>query len=265
VGGLPLVRFRRGPFHYIESLPMGTYGGPIVDPSHPDAPAVERALLDRLLRLANDRRCLRMQCVIRGGDAVERYPVFERSDIHLLPLDAGFEHFWIKVFPRNRRNECNRAAKRGVRTEWGANPQHISAFYELHVEAHRRWGLAPHPEAFFHDICAADPERAFFVSVLHEDTFLGAHLTFISGRELVAWHGVTRREGSKTYFPASVIVKAEAEEGCRRGLEAVNLGGSGGHEGVESFKKMVGGTSGTAAAYEAESSLMGLLRRLRRR
>ena len=103
------------------------------------------------------------------------------------------------------------------------------------------------------------------MSVLHEDTFLGAHLTFVSGRELVAWHGVTRREGSNTYFPASVLVKSEAEEGCRRGLEAVNLGGSGGHEGVEGFKKLVGGISGTAAAYEVESPLMGVLRRIRRR
>lgn len=264
VGGLPAVRFRRGPVHFYESLPMGTYGGPIVDPAFPACNATAEQLLRRFLDFGRHRLCMRLQCVVRRPSPLTSAAGFETSSNHIVPLTEGFEHFWMNIFPRNRRNECNRAEKRGVTVDIGYSDAYIDAYYPLHLEAHRRWGMAPHPRAFFEDIGRLDPDVVLLFTVLHGDEVLGAHLTFVSGDELVLWHGVTTRKDSKRLFPSAMVLKAEALEACRRGLAALNVGGSGGKGGVETFKRLVGGVEDTTALYERERRLLPLIRRLRR-
>ncbi len=265
VGGLAAVRFSRGPFHYVESLPMGTYGGPLVDPSFPQAEALEAALLECFLTLGARPTCLRCQCVIRRPGGVASRPPFSPAPIHMVPLTGGFDHFWMKVFPLNRRNECRRAEKRGVRVVLGDDPAHLEAYHRIHRDAYRRWGLKPIPIGLFRDLIALGPDQVLFFTVLHEERVLGAHLTFVSGPELLVWNGVTVREDSKKFFPASMLVVAEAEEGCRRKLDALNMGASGGLKGIAGFKRLVGGQQDAVYSFERTKTLLKLLRAIRRR
>ncbi len=245
VGGMIAVRVKRGVFHAIESLPLGTYGGPLVSPDFRDADTLRAALVERFLQLGRRGTCVRVQCVLRRGPEL---PGFTTAPIHVIPVDLGFEHFWLKVFPRNRRNECNRAEKRNVEVRIGMSDAELDAFYPLHLDAHARWAMRPHPIGFFAELRGIPDVRVF--TVLHEDTVLGAHFSLLSQDELLMWHGVTRREGSKTYFPSSMLVKRQAEEAVRLGLARLNLGGSGGLAGIENFKKLVGGESADTCVLE---------------
>lgn len=266
VGGIPFVRFSRGLFHFHESQPLGTYGGPLVDPTFPGAGSVAEELLGRFAGLGRHPLCVRVQCVIRRPDPITDARNFGPGEIHVLPLEEGFEHFWMKVLPRNRRTECNKAEREGVTVsmEQGASI-HLDAFYPLHVAAHEKWQLRPHPRAFFDDVLATEPDDALFTTVHHEDALLGAHLSFVSGDELVAWHGTTSREESKRWNPAAMLVKHQAAHAIELGLTRINLGGSGGNQGIETFKRLLGGREERTAVLEARSIVDRVVRRLPRR
>jgi CelD/BcsL family acetyltransferase involved in cellulose biosynthesis len=265
VGGLPGVRFDRGPIHYLESLPMGTYGGPLVDPEFADAERAWTALLDAFFDRGRRPGCMRCQVVLRDGeDARASGRGFHDTRIHIVPLTGGYESFWFDSFSHSRRKECNRAARRGVIARVNAGPAAVDAYYPLHREAHDRWGLRPHPKAFFLDVLAANRELVWFVSVHHEGRVLGAHLSFVSRDELVLWHGVTTRENTKGLYPSTMLIRAQAEESARRGLRALNLGGSGDKRGIHQQKVLLGGGEAKTATYEWESRWMSLARRFRR-
>lgn len=264
VGAVPLVRFPRGPVHFLESLPLGTYGGPLIDPT-PGASEVADALLRRFAALARNPLCARAQCVIRRPDPVTDGRGFGPGEIHVVPLGLSFDDFWYKTFPRNRRTECNRAEKEGVEVEIErGRTRHLEAFYPLHLDAHRRWQLRPHPRLFFEEILAAEPRDALFVSVHHQGRLLGAHVSFVSGDEIVAWHGTTAKDVQKALNPAAMLIKAQAIEAIGLGLARINLGGSGGRAGIESFKKLVGGQEDRTAVLETRSLLDRVIRRLPR-
>lgn len=262
-GGLPAVRFPRGPFFYLESLPMGTYGGPIVDPAFPHAEELRAALLDRFLAFERSPRCLRVQCVLRRPTELAASRGFAEVPVHVVPVDRGYEQFWTETFSNNRRNETTRALRKGAQTRIGATREDLVAYAPLHREAHERWGLAPHPLGFFEDLALLTETVLVFVAH-HEEKLLGVHFTFVSNDELIIWHGVTTRERSKELFPSTLLIRAEAEEAVRRGLLRLNLGGSGGRASIEAFKKLVGGQHDLTVAREREAWPLGVARRLRR-
>lgn len=266
VGGLPFVRFARGLFHFLESQPLGTYGGPVVDPTFSGAGTVAEELLARFARLARHPLCVRAHCVIRRPDPITDARHFGPGEIHVVPVDGGFDHFWYKVFPRNRRTECNKAEREGARVEIErGSSRHLDAFYPLHLAAHRRWQLRPHPRAFFEEVLATEPHDALLATVHHDEGLLGAHLSFVSGDELVAWHGTTSREDAKRWNPAAMLVKHEAAHAIELGLARINLGGSGGNPGIQTFKKLVGGREDRTAVYETRSIVDRVVRRIPRR
>ncbi len=261
VGCQAAVRIRRSVFYAVESLPMGTYGGPIVDPSYRDAESLERELYERYQKMTRRPGCLRSHCVVRHPSALSSGEPFLPTPIHIVPLSGGFDSFWMDVFPKNRRNECRRATRNGVRVVLGSDPSHLDPYYAMHVEACRRWGLAPHPLEFFRDMIALGDENVLFFTALHGDRVLGAHLTFVSGRELLVWNGVTAREDSNRFFPASMLIMCEAEEACRRGLDVLNLGGGGHTPGLSEFKRLVGGCADTVYTHARTAAPFRLLHR----
>jgi hypothetical protein len=265
VGALASVRFERRPFYYLESLPMGTYGGPLVDPGFPEAEAVRAALLDRFLAYERAARCLRVQCVLRRPTAITASRGFREGAVHILSLEGGFEGFWTRVFSNNRRNEVNRAMKRDVHTRIGATQAEVASYVPLHDDAHARWGLSPHPPDFFVDLAKLQDEGVLVFLAFHATKLLGAHFTFVSNDELIVWHGVTTREDSNKFFPSTMLIRAEAEEAARLGLRRMNLGGSGGRASIENFKRLVGGELDRTAEREHEAWPLALARTLRRR
>lgn len=264
VGGLPCVRFRRGPVHFYESLPLGTYGGPVTRPG-PFRGPLDRALMRRLVSLGDHPLCVRVQCVMRRSVPDVALEGFAGSPLHLIPIGESFESFWRETFPRNRRNECTRAAKRGVTVDTNVTHDDIESYYPLDVEAHRRWGLRPHPKAFFHGLVELESPHVHIFVVRAEGRLIGLHVCFESSNELVIWHGVTDREGSKRYFPTSMLARAEAELAAAHGLRALNMGASGGRAGISNYKKLLGGALTETPHFEWNHPLVPLVRRLWRR
>ena len=260
VGALAAVRFPRGPVHALESLPMGTYGGPLVREDAPTADALRDALFVAYNDLGRSPTCIRIQSVMRRAPAPSQYVT---SPIHVIPLEGGFDGFWRNVYRKSRRNECSRAMRRGVVVDLEVTDADLEVFYELHLDAHARWGLRPHPLAFFDELRNVPGTEWFSVRV--ENRLLGCHVCFRSQDELLAWHGVTSRVDSKTYFPSSMLIRAEAELGSEWGLRRINLGGSSGLEGIESFKRYVGGEVDDTWVHEHNAWPTRVWRRLRGR
>ena len=104
-GGIGAIVRRRGIFRTVESMPFGTYGGPIVREGHPDPSAVRRLLLEAHAARAARRLVARSMVTWYGGIAAD-FPEGlrpEESITHVLPLSSDYERVARGFSPSTRR------------------------------------------------------------------------------------------------------------------------------------------------------------------
>ncbi len=254
-GGLPLVRVRRLWLCALASGIGGTYGGPVV---RADVPQAEALLLAAFLR-AGGARVLRRELVWRSSEpprgGAGRLAAIESG---CLDLVDGFERFWSDVFPKNRRNECNRSERRGLRVEASRDPDLLVRFAPLYRAMARRWGVAAEPLPFLAAVLAEEQDAVLFAA-RRGDELLGAHLCLRMGDELFAWIGTTAR--ADDVFPSALLIKEEARWAAARGLRRINLGSSLGLSGVAEYKRLLGARPVVRWLLVDEPAPLRLLRR----
>ena len=177
----------------------------------------------------------------------------------VVPLTGGLEQVEMTRMVSNKRNERNRAQRRGVTIETGNDPALLREYYPLFTAACTVWGKTPTPLAFLEDLLR-DRERVYFVAIMHEDRVLGGHLNLLHGGRAMAWNGVTNREHARTLFPATMAMWGDMVAGCERGARLLDLGGSGGVVSLERFKKFFGAETEERGHYVLEPSSLKLLR-----
>lgn len=271
VGGLSAVARRRGPLRLLQSHFDGTAGGPLVASGlpEPERDAVAAALLARWAQAA---RCpdVAAASLILAPDADARWGGdlarlgWRRQDLPfaVIPLAGGVEAVEYGVLPRNRRNERNRALRRGCTAGVTADPGVLAEYYPIYLAAARRWGVAPTPEALLGDLLVRGDGAVFLSWVRCDGRVIGGHVCFRHGAEVVAWIGATLPEHAAV-FPATLLVWTDIVEACRRGAQRLDLGGSGGLAGVSRFKALLGARFALRGRWERAAPLYRIWRRLR--
>lgn len=271
VGGLSAVARRRGPLRRLQSHFDGTAGGPLVAPDLPVATraAVAAALLAEWTRAAR-RPDVAAASLILSPEAEARWggvPAargWRRRDLPfaVLPLDGGPSAVEYGVLPKNRRNERNRALRRGCTSGVTDDPVVLGEYYPIYLAAARRWGVKPTPEALLRELLSRGAGAAFLSWVRRDGRVIGGHVCFRHGVEVVAWNGATLAEHADV-FPATLLVWTDVVEACRGGARRLDLGGSGGQAGVARFKELLGARFATRGCWELTAPLARVWRRLR--
>ncbi|PID81536.1 hypothetical protein CSA17_05035 [bacterium DOLJORAL78_65_58] len=268
VGGMAAVR-HTGRVARLESGLDGTSGGPLLDPTL--EPARQETVFTSLLAAYLKERqgalpavCLTFnaQHEARYGRLMRNHPEpWQRSENPgaVVPLEGGPEQVAMTRMVGNKRNERNRALRRGVSATAGNDPALLRAYYPFFEEACAVWGKVPTPLAFLEDLLR-DRQRVYFVSVIHEGQMLGGHLNLLYGGRAVAWNGVTDRRHARTLFPGTMSVWGDVVAGCERGARILDLGGSGGVVSLERFKKYFGAETEERGHYVLEPASLKLLR-----
>jgi len=275
VGGLgavvhePTGLVRRG--SQISSF-EGTSGGPLVAGDLPHA--VQEDVFLRLadafaanLRPGFDSCSLvlapgaeaRFGALLAGSDIWH----FDDAPTAAVDLSGGFEAVESGRIDKNKRNERNRGLRRGVTVQVTRDPDLLAEYYPMHLAACRVWGIAPTPEAFLREVLADPQDRVFFTCATLEGQVIGGHMCLHYGDLVLAWHGVTDPAFARTHFPATVLVCADLEEACRRGVRWLDLGGSGNQGSLAGFKKFFGAETQLRGLYWKDTPAIGWLRRLR--
>jgi CelD/BcsL family acetyltransferase involved in cellulose biosynthesis len=271
VGGLSAVARRRGPLRLLQSHFDGTAGGPLIAPDLPETErdAVAAALLEGWARAAR-RPDVAAAALILSPDADARWGGrlaclgWRRRDLPfaVIPLVGGPEAVEYDVLPRTRRKERNRALRRGCTAGVTTDPGVLAEYYPIYLAAARRWRVAPTPEALLRDLLARGAGAAFLSWVRRDGRFIGGHVCFRHGAEVVAWNGATLPEHAEV-FPATLLIWTDVVEACRGGAQRLDLGSSGGLAGVARFKELLGARFATRGCWETAAPLYRVWRRLR--
>jgi len=268
VAGLALARTRRGPLHRWQGHYAGLPSAPLLAADL--TPARREAALDALVAgcadLTADSRCLGLTLHLPPAwDAALARPLaargFRRQDdpAAVLPLAGGLDHVEMHVLKKNRRNERNRAFKAGVRAEVREDDGHLSAFHAVYRRACAGWGVPAVPEDFCRDLLRQAGGKAFLITAHHADELLGGHFCLRDADQVTAWLGATVPERNDL-FPATVLVWTDLQEACRRGAARLDLGGHGGQDGVQNFKRLLGADVLVRGRWERAAPAARLLR-----
>ncbi len=275
VGGLVGIK-KSQPITRWESNLEGTSGGPLVDSSL--SLEMLQQVFDSLVSSYLQKRdsgfgttCLTLNHFQEkkfGLLLSHRQEAWQRADTPaaVIPLGGGLEHVEMSLMKKNKRNERNRALKRGARVEISHDPQLLSAYYPIYEKASERWNLPPAPLPFLQALLADEntvkgtTTRTFFTCILLDDEVIGGHLNLQYKKRVIAWNGVTEPQYARTHFPATLAVWGDIEESCRRGADVLDLGGSGGVVSLSGFKKNFGAKDENRGHYVLDSTGMKILR-----
>ena len=270
LGGLSAVARRRGPLRLLQSHFDGTAGGPLIAPDLPETTrdAVAAALWEGWARAARRPDVAAASLILspdadaRWGGGLARFG-WRRRDLPfgVIPLAGGPETVEYGVLPKNRRNERNRALRRGCTSGVTTDPGVLAEYYPIYLAAARRWRVAPTPEALLRDLLARGAGAAFLSWVRRDGRLIGGHVCFRHGAEVVAWIGATLPEHAAV-FPATLLIWTDVVEACRGGAQRLDLGGSGGIAGVARFKELLGARFATRGCWETAAPLYRVWRRL---
>ncbi len=277
LGGLALLETSRGPLRVVEGHYDGTCGAPLLAGGL-GADLTSRVvarLLDELSTLGRSPTVLTTALHLPPAwDGLLREDLlakgFNRRDVQVavIPLDQGLEYVESHVLKKNRRNERNKALRRGAVTGVTSDPAIIDEFYPIYLAATRRWGSTAVDRDLLTDLISGGDGSVFCVTVHYEGALLGAHFNIVDGDMITAWLAATDTARNKEFFPATLLVWADLEEACRRGAGWFDLGAHGGQVGVANFKRLIGAHEIIRGSYIRHSP-GGLvwrgLRRLRQR
>ncbi len=264
VAGLPVIRRSRGPVTVVESMPFGTYGGLVASDRAPtDAPTrLVSALLDAVagaglgqVRIVDFAGRLEHAC--DGFTAIA-------SEAQVIDLDRSYEEIWAGFRP-SARNKVRKAEKAGVTVREARGIDDFIAYHALLEECSERWGTPnPFGEEFFTALAGTGSDAVQMWLAVYEGNVIGGDLNFISATSVFNWGNVSHRE-SVSLGTVPLMHARAMEDGCRRGLETYNLGGSGGIDAVARFKSAFGTRPVPYTEYVLEKGWMRLGKRLRGR
>ncbi|MDZ4803673.1 MAG: GNAT family N-acetyltransferase [Candidatus Eisenbacteria bacterium] len=278
LGALPGIAIERPGLSQLLSLPFGSYGTPLVaagaeafTDKATGAPLadIRGSLVDRWFVEASRSGVVRAQLVPfspRLGDAAlgrlpEEWRRGERT--HLIPLDEGFEAIWFHRYDKENRTAARKAVRVGVlvaEEEGGAE-----VLEDLYRRQAREWtGHALYRYGLFRELADRLGEQSRVWVARHHGAPVFAVMAFYHKGTVTPWVSGAS-PGARAISAGNLIHKVIIEDGCRRGLNTYNFGGSGGVGGIEAFKVAFGGEPIDYHSWFHEARWFGRLRKARRR
>jgi hypothetical protein len=263
VGRGPLARRR------LDCSVEGTSSGPLVAADLP--PCEQEALVRALLRSYRSLRPgpLGAATLALGPDRERRFgPLVaglggwtrHASPTAVIDLEGGAETVERDRLAMTKRNERNRGLRRGALVTASRDASDLTAYYPLYAAAAAHWGVRPTPLAFLAALLADPSERVFFTCVRLDGRVIGGHLNLHLGDRVFAWNGVSDPTCARTHFPATLCFWGDIVEACRRGARWLDVGASGGHGSLESFKRYFGAELQERGYYVDEGVALRLAR-----
>ncbi|MBD3367955.1 MAG: GNAT family N-acetyltransferase [Candidatus Eisenbacteria bacterium] len=254
VAFLPYIERARLGLRLLESMPFGTYGGPVVGRDAPRGTAA--ALVEAFASLARSPGVAMAQMVDVSGRTAGEAPglVRETGTMQVVDLTEGYEAALARFRP-SARNKLRKASKAGVTVRRASGRDDFLAYHGLLAESARRWGAeAPHDDAFFERLADVDDEGVQMWLAEHEGRVIGGDLNFAYGRMIMNWGNASSDAGRK--HASNNMLHAHAMRvGAEAGFEVFNMGASRDLPGVRAFKASLGASDVEYMVLRATSPL----------
>jgi hypothetical protein len=238
----PLVSKRRlGPLRWLESAPIGGYGGLIAD--GPVSPTEAAQMYKHACAGTTS------SLYVVDNPLLPPIPVEVRSQLslvvdeiaHMVPLDADFDTVFSR-FSKSLRNHYRSGIKQGAHIRLATSLDDVRAFYPNYRDAVGRWGgdenYGYHWEQFeqVYHVSQLYPENVKLWLILFNEQVVGGRIVFYWGRQATGWNGTAHRD----FLKYKVIPVAHTEmirDAISRGYSYMDFSTSGHKEQLITFKQ----------------------------
>jgi CelD/BcsL family acetyltransferase involved in cellulose biosynthesis len=263
---LPLARERRamGLLVRTHSSPVGTYGGWLS--AAPLAAANARGLAQLLHGMPN--LYWRLNPFDPSIVSVE-LPGVRTDTTHAIDLSGGadaVEQKWKTKHSSHLRN-VRKAERAEISVEMAQDEQAWNDYFGVYRGSVERWGESASSvyrrDLFDRMFAQKSKHTALWVARADGRVVAGA-LCFYASQHAVYWHGAA----SESHFearPVNLLMATIVRDACKRGMRWFDLNPSGGHEGVERFKRSIGAQRCECPVVTTTTALMRLAQSIRKK
>ncbi len=237
---IPLTRQRRhrGLANRRVLSPAGTYGGWLAAEGLPKTQA--EALLSWILRA---RASLWWRVNPFDPCAAVLEAVADEPDAtHVLRLSSGPEAAFARA-SRGHRSALRKARRSGLTVRRADSADDWARYYSVYESSLARWGAGAtscYGAGLFEILRRRGrPDIDLWLVELDDALVVAGGLCVYGPRHAAYWHGAALAEFFE-FRPANLLMHELVADACARGLEWFDLNPSGGHEGVDIFKRRVG-------------------------
>jgi hypothetical protein len=217
-------------------------------------PNVERAIRDRLLRFAQDRRWKHLE--IRGGKSFQLAPgAATKFYGHVLQICSEPAQIFGR-FASSVRRAIRKAEHTGVSAMARRSREAVGDFYRLHVQTRRRHGLPPQPASFFQNIYneIIKPGFGFTVVAERRSRPVAAAIFFRFGKNAVYKYGASD-ERFQAFRANNLVMWEGIQFLARQGAEQLHFGRTEcQNDGLRRFKLSWDAKEGTINYFRVDSS-----------
>jgi lipid II:glycine glycyltransferase (peptidoglycan interpeptide bridge formation enzyme) len=242
--------------------PAGTYGGPFGERTLPAAAAVE--IVSRMRSRWSELQW-RWSPFAASGACPDRSFVATDDTTRVLDLEVG-EAELRRQWTKGHRAAARQAERSGVEVRVADEERQWLEYDELYRESLARWGpgaTSSYRRELFDALREHAGEQArLWVAYVHGEMAAGA-LCLYARRHVAYWHGAAR-ERLLEHRPVHLLIEVALHDACERGMKWFDFNPSGGHTGVEGFKKGFGAQPVAAPMLRWQSPTLAPLRRLGR-
>ncbi|AFY81405.1 lipid II:glycine glycyltransferase FemX [Oscillatoria acuminata] len=172
---------------------------------------------------------------------IELNNCFKKDETHVINLGVGFDEIY-KNWTKGHSSAARKARKEGVLIKQASTLEDWKSYYKVYQDSLMRWGEKASSKydwrLFAEMFKLKSPNITLWLAMYREQVVSGA-LIFYSNKHVVYWHGAALKE----YFhvkPVNLLMYKAIEDACEKGYSWFDFNPSGGHEGVQKFKKSFG-------------------------
>jgi FemAB-related protein (PEP-CTERM system-associated) len=235
-GVLPLFFMKSRIFgRYLISLPFIDSAGLLADTQD-----IATLLCNKAIDLAQNNHVDFME--LRNPLQIEHHNLTTATHKvnFILPLTAGPDFLWKKVFHENIRNKVRKALKTNLSVEFGNNDYFINNFYNIFSKNMRYLGTPVYPRKFFLNIAKEFPRNMLVFLAYHEGNVIGGKIVLLFRDTVSFIYHSSLREYAKL-APNNLLYWRAIEYACQNGYTFCNMGRSTKDTGPYNFKKQWGG------------------------
>jgi hypothetical protein len=225
-GGMPLIDRLEWGAHVLSSMPLGTYGGPLLRTGIDEE--VEHEILDRFssLKYFPVTPARRLVSFNRKLDHLLPQKFRERiSYSNVLFLDLPLDQIWDNKLHSKIRNQIRQSQQKGVTTEISSDSSHLKEFYRMAVETSERHESRPLPYDLYRSVFdnMGEPGLAKLCLARHDNIYVAASICFTFKDSVFYWMNVSHREfwGLR---PNNLIIWSMIEWAHGNGFRYFNFG-----------------------------------------
>jgi lipid II:glycine glycyltransferase (peptidoglycan interpeptide bridge formation enzyme) len=161
--------------------------------------------------------------------------------LHTLPLNDAFYIIDKRIHSMHRRN-AKIALNRGVHIEIGKKPEHLKAFYHLHMETRRKQGIPVQPWKFF-DLLGKillDEDLGFVFLAYQQEKIIAGMVLLAWGQILTYKYGASCSD-SLNLRPNDLLFWTAIQWASEHGYKVFDFGRTDiNNEGLRTFKSRWG-------------------------